>query len=269
MSERKAVNKYYPPDFNPLEAEEAARKMSKKLKTMNKDSVTIRLMTPFSMRCLKCSEFIPKSRKFNGKKELLPERYLDTIKQYRLSVKCPRCNNMISFRTDPKSGDYVMEIGGVKNFVAESRSSDSKRHETLDETLQRLEKQQQEEKDQSTNNENENKLEQIEMRLVKLQQEQEDYEALEALRKDNRAKMKRAELLHANDGNQSSADDKRAEEAFKAYNNDPAVKVESRASSHAENSAPSTSIAIQQGIRVKKKSRVNVLGVVKKRKNKT
>ncbi|SCV01468.1 LAME_0G16402g1_1 [Lachancea meyersii CBS 8951] len=265
MSERKVINKYYPPNFNPLEAEEAARKVSKKLKTMNKDSTTIRLMTPFSMRCLKCSEFIPRSRKFNGKKELLPERYLDTIKQYRLSIKCPRCNNMISFRTDPKSGDYVMEIGGVKNFVANTGTSENS-SETVDEALERLERQHQLEKEEANKDSTESKLEQVEKRLVKMQQEQEDYENLEKLRRENVARMKRAEQLRNSTEDaareKSTEDEKKAEEAFQ-------VRVtESRVRSGSTHALQTDNSSIPQKIQMKKRLKSNPLGVViKKRKN--
>ncbi|SCU92258.1 LAFA_0F09120g1_1 [Lachancea sp. 'fantastica'] len=264
MSERKVINKYYPPNFNPLEAEEAARKLSKKLKTMNKDSTTIRLMTPFSMRCLKCSEFIPRSRKFNGKKELLPERYLETIKKYRLSIKCPRCNNMISFRTDPKSGDYVMEIGGVKNFVADADSSRaSNETESVDEALQRLEKEHQQEKDAANNEPTESKIEQVEKRLVKMQQEQEDYERLEHLRRDNAARMKRAEQLHGLSEDAARAklvdDEKAAEDAFRAT-------LEPQETAKTNSVRPAT-ITVPHKILIKKKNKTNPLGVVKKKRN--
>ncbi|CAR22533.1 mRNA splicing protein YJU2 [Lachancea thermotolerans CBS 6340] len=267
MSERKAINKYYPPNFNPLEAEEAARKLSKKLKTMNRDVITIRLMTPFSMRCLKCSEFIPKSRKFNGKKELLPEKYLDTIKQYRLSIKCPRCNNMIAFRTDPKSGDYVMEIGGVKNFVEEKPEEKLPGDETLDETLERLERQQQQDNNQTKNDDHEDKLEKIEKRLAKLQKEQQDYEELEALRRENISKMKKAEALqeksHLSAQEESQGDEEKAELAFRLFN---AQKADGETSGPAVHitAAPA---AIPQKIRSKKKAKSNALGVIVKKKN--
>lgn len=217
MSERKAINKYYPPDYNPLEAENALKKVSKKLKTKNKDSITIRLMTPFSIRCLKCSEYISKSRKFNGKKELLPEKYLDTVKIYRLSIKCPRCNNMISFRTDPKTADYVMECGGARNYT---KSVDSKSIEDVDETLERLLKEQKESENAKTKggNNGEDKMELLEQRLAKLQKEQEDDEELEKIRRLKMHRMEQEKKLRSNFDDEREEDeylDQLAEEAFK------------------------------------------------------
>ncbi|SMN18874.1 similar to Saccharomyces cerevisiae YKL095W YJU2 Essential protein required for pre-mRNA splicing [Maudiozyma saulgeensis] len=214
MSERKSINKYYPPDYNPLEAERAARKLSKKLKNTNKDITTIRLMTPFSMRCTKCETFIPKSRKFNGKKELLNERYLNNIKIFRLSIRCPLCSQSISFRTDPKSADYVMENGAIRNFVKKTDVIGDDRTESIDETLERLAHEQEHderEKERLLNrditniddgnkrrgNTGEDKMAALEERLIKIQKEQESAEEIERLRKQNYDRIKNADETFA------------------------------------------------------------------------
>ncbi|CAI4584662.1 CQS_1a_G0031540.mRNA.1.CDS.1 [Saccharomyces cerevisiae] len=201
MSERKAINKYYPPDYNPLEAEKLSRKMAKKLKTMNKSHASIRLMTPFNMRCLECNEYIPKSRKFNGKKELLKEKYLDSIKIYRLTISCPRCANSIAFRTDPGNSDYVMEVGGVRNYVPQKPNDDLNAKtavESIDETLQRLvrEKEMEQNEKMGIKEQADDKMDLLEKRLAKIQQEQEDDEELENLRKKNLEMSQRAEMIN-------------------------------------------------------------------------
>ena len=203
MSERKAINKYYPPDYDPLEAERTARKLSKKLKNAGKNVTTVRFMTPFSIRCLKCDEFIPRSRKFNGKKELLPDRYLNSIRIYRLTLRCPRCANSISFRTDPKSADYVMETGGVRNYMGKAQDgtqNKAEKEETIDETLERLAREQQMEQAEQAARECGNKsskdsrdrLQMLEENLERLQKEQEDVEYLEKLREVNSEMSRRA-----------------------------------------------------------------------------
>ncbi|CAI4526387.1 BDN_1c_G0021940.mRNA.1.CDS.1 [Saccharomyces cerevisiae] len=216
MSERKAINKYYPPDYNPLEAEKLSRKMAKKLKTMNKSHASIRLMTPFSMRCLECNEYIPKSRKFNGKKELLKEKYLDSIKIYRLTISCPRCANSIAFRTDPGNSDYVMEVGGVRNYVPQKPNDDLNAKtavESIDETLQRLvrEKEMEQNEKMGIKEQADDKMDLLEKRLAKIQQEQEDDEELENLRKKNLEMSQRAEMInrskHAQQGKAVTTDD--------------------------------------------------------------
>ncbi|KAG0243783.1 hypothetical protein BGW41_001295 [Actinomortierella wolfii] len=107
MAERKVLNKYYPPDFDPA--------LIPRLK-VNKDAQQkVRLMTPFSMRCLSCGEYIAKGKKFNARKETTNEMYLST-KIFRFYIRCNRCAAEITFKTDPKNADYVAEHGAVRNF---------------------------------------------------------------------------------------------------------------------------------------------------------
>ncbi|CCC67086.1 hypothetical protein NCAS_0A05280 [Naumovozyma castellii] len=277
MSERKTLNKYYPPDYNPLEAEKMAKKMSKRLKTMNKSNATIRLMTPFSMKCLKCTEYIPKSRKFNGKKDVLNERYLNSIKIYRLSIRCPRCGNTITFRTDPKNADYIMESGGVKNFMGaskeESNANNADGFETIDEAVDRLVS----EEAQSKEVKESDKMEELEKKLMKIQKQQEDGEQLENLRKQNLEKAKRAEKLgvdayHSEGGNDSEEEnkklDKLVEDAIEGYKRNGQQKSPTPSQSEELTSIAQSSLKAQP-ITLKRKNlnRKNALGImVKKRK---
>lgn len=73
-------------------------------------------MSPFSMRCESCGEYIYKGKKFNARKETVEgEMYLN-IKIYRFYIRCPRCSAEITFKTDPKNTDYVAENGANRNF---------------------------------------------------------------------------------------------------------------------------------------------------------
>lgn len=194
MSERKSINKYYPPDYDPS-------LIKKKKKNLNdRQSTTIRLMLPFSLKCVHCGEFIAKSRKFNGKKETLKEKYLDKIKIYRFTIRCCRCAQSIIFKTDPKSSDYILESGAKKIFDADSGNGDEnlssnvaiKENETTDETLERLAKQQDEDQD----NEKElDKLQNIEDKLTALQRQQENYEELLHIKKLNNMKIHNIEKI--------------------------------------------------------------------------
>ncbi|CAH2356008.1 splicing factor Yju2p [[Candida] railenensis] len=142
MSERKGINKYYPPDWDPS-------KVPKRQKIGNQD-IKVRLMAPFSMRCLKCNEYIAERRKFNAKKEITKEMYMN-FKIIRFHITCPRCNNKITFKTSPQTAGYVTETGAVRNHQPksaihkeeEATPKDSK-PETEDEILERLEREEQE-----------------------------------------------------------------------------------------------------------------------------
>lgn len=109
MSERKVLNKYIPPNFDPS-------KIPKGLGGPKPNQHTVRLMAPFSMRCNTCGEFIYKGRKFNARKETVEEEMYLTIKIYRFYIRCPQCGSEITFKTDPKNADYVSEHGAKRNF---------------------------------------------------------------------------------------------------------------------------------------------------------
>ncbi|CAG8483698.1 3452_t:CDS:2 [Funneliformis mosseae] len=107
MSERKVLNKYFPPDFDPAiprrkQAKDAQHK--------------VRLMTPYAMRCDTCGEYIYKGKKFNARKETVEGETYYSIKIFRFYIKCPRCSAEITFKTDPKNTDYVAEHGAQRNF---------------------------------------------------------------------------------------------------------------------------------------------------------
>ncbi|XP_045465043.1 splicing factor YJU2-like [Harmonia axyridis] len=110
MSERKVLNKYYPPDFDPSKIP--------RMKLPKNRQYTVRLMAPFNMRCETCGEYIYKGKKFNARKEDVENEDYLGIRIYRFYIKCTRCLQEISFKTDPKSTDYVIEAGATRNFMA-------------------------------------------------------------------------------------------------------------------------------------------------------
>lgn len=265
MSERKSTNKYYPPDYDPIKAEKEARKLSKKLKTMNKSSITIRLMTPFSMRCLKCNEFIPKSRKFNAKKETLDEKYLGKIRIYKFEMRCPSCNNLISFRTDPKSGDYIMDTGGIRNFTGSGDIAEQQ-EEDIEHTLERLEKEQELELNGEVDERD--RMEQLEERLANLQKEQEDDAELEKLVQIQRGMSTRAQIVgdtkKQNEQDQEVLDEIIAEQVFQQ--NDT-KSTDNANSTTLRSTSTVSSTVIPKSISLKRKNK-NPFGVMVKRKRK-
>ncbi|KAF8344331.1 CWC16 protein [Cantharellus anzutake] len=108
MSERKVLNKYYPPDFDPS-------KIPRRSGPKNSQQV-VRLMAPFSMRCNTCGEYIYKGKKFNARKETVEDEDYYGIKIFRFYIKCTLCSAEITFKTDPKNTDYAAELGASRNF---------------------------------------------------------------------------------------------------------------------------------------------------------
>ncbi|KAK2737293.1 hypothetical protein FQN57_000377 [Myotisia sp. PD_48] len=130
MSERKVLTKYYPPDFDP-----SLLPRSKKTQAGPKVQ-TVRLMSPFSMKCTSCGEYIYKGRKFNARKETTDEKYYN-IPIYRFYIRCTGCSAEISFKTDPKNTDYECEKGAKRNFEPwrESKLAEADEQE-LDEQIE-------------------------------------------------------------------------------------------------------------------------------------
>lgn len=88
MGERKILNKYIPPDFDPA-------KIPRK-KISNTKQPVIRNMCPMKIRCNFCGHYIDKGTKFNERKEeVIGEKYLDLIKIFRFYLKCSNCSSEI------------------------------------------------------------------------------------------------------------------------------------------------------------------------------
>ncbi|KAK7789421.1 hypothetical protein R5R35_011229 [Gryllus longicercus] len=162
MSERKVLNKYYPPDFDPSKIP--------RMKLPKNRQYTVRLMAPFNMRCVTCGEYIYKGKKFNARKEDVEGQDYLGIRIYRFYIKCTRCLQEISFKTDPKNTDYEIEAGATRNFMA----------------LKLAEEQAQREEDERREDEATNPMKLLENRTKQSKQELELLESLEELRDLNR-----------------------------------------------------------------------------------
>lgn len=162
MSERKVLNKYYPPDFDPSKIP--------RMKLAKNRQYTVRLMAPFNMRCVTCGEYIYKGKKFNARKEDVENEDYLGIRIYRFYIKCTRCLQEISFKTDPKNTDYEIEAGATRNFMA----------------LKLVEEQAKREEEEKKEEEANNPMKLLEYRTEQSKQEIEVLESLEELKELNR-----------------------------------------------------------------------------------
>ncbi|XP_013138586.1 PREDICTED: coiled-coil domain-containing protein 94 isoform X2 [Papilio polytes] len=162
MSERKVLNKYYPPDFDPSKIP--------RMKLAKNRQYTVRLMAPFNMRCVTCGEYIYKGKKFNARKEDVENQDYLGIRIYRFYIKCTRCLQEISFKTDPKNTDYEIEAGATRNFMALKLAEEQAKRE------------EEEQKEEEANN----PMKLLEYRTEQSRQEIELLESLEDLKELNR-----------------------------------------------------------------------------------
>lgn len=174
MSERKVLTKYYPPDFDPSKIVR-----SRGPKTPGPKQQTVRLMAPFSMKCIACGEYIYKGRKFNARKETTEEKYY-SIPIYRFYIRCTRCSAEITFKTDPKNMDYTCEKGAKRNF--EPWRQQGGKEETEEERLDRLEREEEEK----------NAMVELETKTLDAKREMQIADALDEIRTRN-ARIQRAE----------------------------------------------------------------------------
>ncbi len=163
MSDRKVLNFYYSPDFDP--ALVPKRKFHEQIK--------IRIMLPFSLQCNTCGSFTYKGKKFNGRKEDSMERYLG-IPIFRFYFRCPNCAAELTFKTDPKNSDYTCERGATRNF----EQSKAQREATALLAQERA------------NEERGDAMKQLENRTLDSKREMEQQDALEELRERSVRGMK-------------------------------------------------------------------------------
>ncbi|KAL0576804.1 Pre-mRNA-splicing factor cwf16 [Marasmius crinis-equi] len=169
MSERKVLNKYFPPDFDP--------DLIPRRKVPRNTQQVVRLMAPFSMqvRCNTCGEYIYKGKKFNARKETVEGEDYFGIKIFRFYIKCTLCSAEITFKTDPKNTDYAAEHGASRNF-------EPWREEAAEEEEDRLAKLEEEEN---------NPMKALENRTTDSKREMDILDALQDIRAKN-ARLERA-----------------------------------------------------------------------------
>ncbi|KAK2601942.1 Pre-mRNA-splicing factor cwf16 [Conoideocrella luteorostrata] len=236
MSERKVLQKYYPADFDPRDI---ARRRGPK--SEGPRIQTVRLMAPFSMKCMTCGEFIYKGRKFNSRKETNMEQKYLNIQIFQFHIKCTRCSAEIIFRTDPKNNDYAMVKGAVRNM--EPWRNRVAEEESVDERLNRLER----EEAEAAGEEEKNAMADLEAKNADAKREMAAADMLDEIRQRN-ARIHRSEkdgtdyadmVMRAEDeerARQEREDDEVAKRAFAWARSKLGLEIETGRSDVSSNS---------------------------------
>lgn len=123
MAERKATNKYYPPDWDPSKGSANKRTGSHHLRErarkLDQGILIIRFAMPFNVWCSKCKNHIGRGVRYNAEKSKTGNYYNTPI--YKFRMKCHLCDNFIEIHTDPAKFDYALISGATK----QTRPSDA------------------------------------------------------------------------------------------------------------------------------------------------
>lgn len=114
MGERKGVNKYYPPDFDPakhgsLNGYQNSHPLRERARKLSQGILIIRFEMPYNIWCDGCGNHIGMGVRYNAEKKKVGNYYTTPI--YRFRMKCHLCVNYIEMQTDPATCDYVIVIG--------------------------------------------------------------------------------------------------------------------------------------------------------------
>ncbi|SPQ97604.1 Splicing factor YJU2 [Plasmodiophora brassicae] len=133
MAERKAVNKWYPPDWDPSKGSinqyRGQHPLRDRARKLDQGILVIRFEMPFNIWCGQCERMIAKGVRFNAEKKCVGKYF--TTKIWEFTMKCPSCSNVITVQTDPKNTEYVV-VGGGRRKVEDFDVDDAEVIEFMD-----------------------------------------------------------------------------------------------------------------------------------------
>lgn len=117
MGERKGVNKYYPPDFDPakhgsINGYRNTHPLRERARKLSQGILIIRFEMPYNIWCDGCKNHIGMGVRYNAEKKKVGNYYTTPI--YRFRMKCHLCVNYIEMQTDPATCDYVIVSGASR-----------------------------------------------------------------------------------------------------------------------------------------------------------
>ncbi|KAN0009446.1 hypothetical protein ACTFIU_006741 [Dictyostelium citrinum] len=118
MAERKATNKYYPPDWDPSKGSinqyRGQHHLRDRAKKIDQGILIVRFEMPFGVWCLGCECHIGMGVRFNAEKKTVGKYFTSNI--YSFKMKCHQCSNQFEIQTDPKNTDYKL-VSGLKKRI--------------------------------------------------------------------------------------------------------------------------------------------------------
>ncbi|KAI8322517.1 hypothetical protein GQ54DRAFT_145832 [Martensiomyces pterosporus] len=116
MAERRATNKYYPPDWDPSKGSVNAfvgqHPLRNRARKLNEGILIIRFELPFSIWCGGCDSLLATGLRFNAEKKKIGNYYSTPIWSFRM--KCRSCGHWFEIHTNPKESTYDVVRGARK-----------------------------------------------------------------------------------------------------------------------------------------------------------
>ncbi|XP_072018317.1 probable splicing factor YJU2B [Amphiura filiformis] len=114
MSDRKAVNRYYPPDFDPSKHKSInkyrnSHPLRERAKKLSQGILVIRFEMPYNIWCEGCGNHVGMGVRYNAEKKKVGNYYTTPI--YQFKMKCHLCDNYYVIETDPQNCDYKIIKG--------------------------------------------------------------------------------------------------------------------------------------------------------------
>lgn len=113
MAERKAVNKYYPPEWTPKQGSinkfRGSHPLRERARKLDQGILVIRFEMPFNIWCGGCGNHIGMGVRYNSEKSKVGMYYTTPI--YKFRMKCHLCTNHFEIQSDPQNLDYTVLNG--------------------------------------------------------------------------------------------------------------------------------------------------------------
>src|SRR5699024_7299723 len=112
-ADRKATNKYYPPDWEPSKGSinkyRGSHPLRERARKLDQGILVIRFELPYNIWCEGCNNQVGMSGRYNAEKYKVGMYYSTPI--YKLRMKCHLCDSHFEIQSDPQNLDYVILNG--------------------------------------------------------------------------------------------------------------------------------------------------------------
>ena len=195
MADRRAVNKYYPPEWEPkhgsINTFRGQHPLRERAKKLGEGILVVRFEMPYNVWCTGCDAHIGKGVRYNAEKKKAGKYFSTIIWSFRM--KCHLCSSWMEVQTDPENRDYKMASGVTRKTEtwkdSESISLPSIGEKVDLDPIARLEQQT---ADKRTAERQKPALQ----RLLELNEEKrDDFAISQTLRRQNRAKREQEKEL--------------------------------------------------------------------------